>query len=314
MGWVPFFVSISCYNYFVKNTTFIIAILTVLIVLISGSGQFDTKSTVATNAKDATYYINGQAVTLKNGISEIEIVPGSASKIITRYFGNEVTHDFDKDGREDVAFLLTQETGGTGTFFYVVATLNTVDGYIGSHGLFLGDRIAPQTTEMGKGDVVVVNYADRARGESFSIQPSIGKSMWLILDTKTMQFGEVAQNFEGEADPSRMTLGMNTWKWVSTTYNNDTQVKPRDSKRFTLAFKDNETFSIGTDCNSGGGNYLVNGNKISFEKMMSTMMYCEGSQESDFVKMLGGVVSYHFTSRGELVFNLKYDGGVMVFR
>lgn len=297
-----------------RNTTFIIAILIVLTVLIFGKGQLDTKSAVATSAKDATYYINGQAVTLKNGVSETEIAPGSASKMITRYFGNEVTHDFDKDGREDIAFLLTQETGGTGTFFYVVAALNTADGYVGSHGLFLGDRIAPQTTEMGKGDVVVVNYADRARGESFTTAPSIGKSIWLLLDTRIMQFGEVAQNFEGEADPSRMTFGMNTWKWVSTTYNNDTQVKPRDPKRFTLVFKDNKTFSIGTDCNSGGGNYVVNGNKISFEKMMSTMMYCEGSQESDFMKMFGEVSSYHFTSRGELVFDLKYDSGVMLFR
>ena len=123
-------------------------------------------------------------------MSEIEATPGSASKIITRYFGNEIKHDFDGDGREDVAFLLTQETGGSGIFYYVVAALNTSKGYIGSEGFFLGDRIAPQTTEMGKGNSIVVNYAERAAGESFAIRPSVGKSVRLLLDLKTMQFNE----------------------------------------------------------------------------------------------------------------------------
>ena len=150
--------------------------------------------------KNTTYRIDGKNIELKNGISEIEGAPGSASKIVTKYFGNEVLHDLDGDGIKDVAFLLTQETGGSGIFYYVVAALNTSNGYVGSQGLFLGDRIAPQTTEAGKGKIIVVNYADRARGESFSVKPSIGKSIWLLLDPKIMQFGEVVQDFEGESN------------------------------------------------------------------------------------------------------------------
>ncbi|MEI6304792.1 MAG: hypothetical protein WCP09_02110 [Candidatus Taylorbacteria bacterium] len=146
--------------------------------------------------------IDGRLIALKNGLSSISIASGSASKITTQYFGNEVTHDFDGDGRLDTAFILTQNTGGSGTFYYVVAALNKVNGYIGSHGLLLGDRIAPQTTEMSQNkntpNVIVVNYADRKPGESFTTQPSQGKSLWLLLDPKIMQFGEVAQNFEGE--------------------------------------------------------------------------------------------------------------------
>jgi len=268
----------------------------------------------AMNAKNATYHINGQAVVLKDGMAQVETAPGSSSKIVTKYFGNEVKHDFDGDGREDVAFLLTQETGGSGTFFYVVAALNTANGYVGSDGVLLGDRIAPQTIEKGKGNVIVVNYAERKPGESFAVQPSVGKSRWFLLDPKTMQFGEVAQNFEGEADPSRMKLNMKTWNWVSTTYNDGKEVKPRDPKKFALTFNDGKTFSATTDCNGVGGEYAVSGSKISLEKMMSTLMYCEGSQETDFSKSLGEVASYHFTSRGELIFDLKYDSGVMVFR
>ena len=96
----------------------------------------------------------------------MEAAPGSASKILTRYFGNEIRHDLNGDGREDVVFLLTQETGGSGVFYYAVAALDTEQGYVGSEGLLLGDRIAPQTTEIGTGNIVIVTYADRAPGKA----------------------------------------------------------------------------------------------------------------------------------------------------
>ncbi|HBM45458.1 TPA: hypothetical protein DDZ75_00545 [Patescibacteria group bacterium] len=164
--------------------------------------------TLAQDYKNATYIIEGQPITLINGVSEIEATPDSKTKIITRYFGNQVKHDLNDDGREDVVFLLTQETGGSGVFFYVVAALNTPTGYVGSQALLLGDRIAPQTTHMDEGittkgtnrqNVVVVNYAVRLPGEPFTTRPSLGKSIWIKLDPATMQFGEVAQNFEGES-------------------------------------------------------------------------------------------------------------------
>jgi hypothetical protein len=144
--------------------------------------------------KTAAYLIDGKSIALGN--------EG------TKYFGNEVRHDLNDDGREDVAFLLTYEPGGSGTFFYVAAALNTPDGYAGSEAFLLGDRIAPQSTNIDEGltargtyrqNVIVVNYADRLPGEPFTTSPSIGKSVWLKLDPDTMRFGEVAQNFEGEA-------------------------------------------------------------------------------------------------------------------
>ncbi|HEY4486176.1 MAG TPA: hypothetical protein VJB70_00370, partial [Candidatus Paceibacterota bacterium] len=65
--------------------------------------------------------------------------------------------------------------------------------------VLLGDRIAPQTTERGEGRMVVVNYTERAYGEPMTASPSVGKNLWLLLDPKTLQFGEVVQNFEGES-------------------------------------------------------------------------------------------------------------------
>lgn len=185
-----------------KNLIYILIIVLITIgaVLYFNADKPD-EIVQAANHKDATYLIDGQSITLENGLSEIEQT-GSTVKIITRYFGNEVKAELNADSKEDIVFLLTQETGGSGQFFYVVAALNTGNGYVGSQALLLGDRIAPQTTEISTNpnhqNVIVVNYADRAPGESFTTRPSFGKSIWIKLDPATMQFGEVVQNFEGE--------------------------------------------------------------------------------------------------------------------
>ncbi len=267
---------------------------------------------VATEYKNATYMIAGQSVTLVNGYAESPAASGSVSQMATKYFGNEAIGDLNGDGVPDVGFLLTQSTGGSGTFYYAVAAIKTVDGYRGTDAVLLGDRIAPQTSEIRDGKLLI-NYADRAPGESFAVRPSNGKSLWLKLDQATMQFGIVVQNFEGEADPSIMKLTMKTWEWVSTRYNNDTTVMPKRVNAFSVTFNSDGTFSATTDCNRMSGKYVTQGKNISFSSIATTMMYCEGSQEAEFGKMLSEVQNYLFSSKGELIFNFKFDSGSFIF-
>ncbi len=163
----------------------------------------EKQATAATDYKDAEFMIDGRRVQLSNGVSEVEAAPGSAAKIVTRYFGNDYKTDLDGDGREDIAFILTQEQGGSGTFFYAVGALNTDRGYIGTDAYLLGDRIAPQSTTNSPNPrhvhVVVFNYAERKEGEPMTAQPSVGKSVYLKLDPASRQWGIVEPNFEGEA-------------------------------------------------------------------------------------------------------------------
>jgi hypothetical protein len=128
--------------------------------------------------KDVTYQIDGRPVTLVNGRSETEAAPGSTTRIITRYFGSDARGDLNGDGKEDAAFLLTQDTGGSGTFYYVVVALRTATGYQGTNAILLGDRIAPQRTII-ENATVVVNYAERGPDEPFSAKPSVGVSKYL---------------------------------------------------------------------------------------------------------------------------------------
>lgn len=198
---------IPCYDYGMKRIlTTIIAIVIIILAVnaLSKSGS-PTKVPSSTDEsyKDISYLIEGASVKLEGGIAETEAAPGSESKVKTSYFGNEIKTDLDGDSREDVAFILTQDRGGSGTFYYAVAALNTENGYIGSDGYLLGDRIAPQSTNMSQNPrhkfVVVFNYADRLRDEPMTAPPTIGKSAYLKLNPGTMQWGVVEPDFEGEA-------------------------------------------------------------------------------------------------------------------
>ncbi len=248
------------------------------------------------------------------------VIDGESMKLggDLRYFGNDLVVDLNNDGLDDRVFIVTYSPGGSGTFFYVVATLNTEAGYVGSDGYFLGDRIAPQTTELSQNpkhqNVVVVNYADRALNESMTTPPSIGKSIYLKLDNDTRQWGVVEADFLGEANPPSMTLGMKTWVWQSALYNDGREILPTKNGVFTLTFADDNTFSVTTDCNSAGGTYLISENSLTFSDIFSTEMYCENSQEAEFLKLLINTNMYHFTSRGELIFDLKFDSGTAIFR
>ena len=80
---------------------------------------------------------------------------------------------------------------------------------------------------------MVVSYADRAPDESLSTPPSVNKSIWLKLDPATLQFGEILQSFEGEADSAAMTLDMKTWVWVRA-YTTTGARSPAASRRIHL--------------------------------------------------------------------------------
>jgi len=138
--------------------------------------------------KNGTYLVDGQEITLVDGVAEVELAPGSASKQVTRFFGNGVEIDLNSDGLMDSAFLLQQESGGSGTFYFVVAALKTADGYLGTNAIFLGDRIAPQSTNIDPNNPsqFIVNYADRNASEPLTSPPTVGVSRTFKLENGSL--------------------------------------------------------------------------------------------------------------------------------
>jgi hypothetical protein len=173
----------------------IIAWIVALMVLLVGgffalNAYIYEQKQAPSDYKAATYMIEGKPTTIDG--------------TTTRYFGNELKTDLNGDGITDIAFIITQSPGGSGTFYYAVGAVQDADGrYQGTDGYLLGDRIAPQTTNVSMNPahkyVVVFNYADRAPGEPMTTRPSMGKSAYLKLVPETMQWAIVVPDFEGES-------------------------------------------------------------------------------------------------------------------
>lgn len=174
----------------------ILTIILILIVAVAvfwftlGVKDYGVKNYDAKDYKNISYEINGEEVILINGKSEKEAAPGAASKIITQYFGNELKNDFNNDGAEDIAFILVQNSGGTGTFYYLAVALKINNGYKGTNAVFIGDRIIPQAVEF-KDKKIIVMYLDRKKDESFAETPSIATSISISIMIENGRLAEV---------------------------------------------------------------------------------------------------------------------------
>ena len=140
--------------------------------------------TVGKDPQNCTYMIDGQPITLIDGIAEKDLAPGSDSKLVTRFFGNTIQVDLNGDGAMDTALLLVQDSGGSGTFYFVAVAFKTASGYVGSNAIVIGDRIAPQSIIVDAENPLrfIVNYAERKADEPMSVRPSIGVSKAFKLE------------------------------------------------------------------------------------------------------------------------------------
>lgn len=154
-----------------------------------GSNASDRLNHDATDPFNATYRIEGRALSLMDGRSELPAAPGSAIKTRTVVMGQPVYGDMDGDGDEDAVLLLTHDPGGSGTFYYFAVAINANGRYQGTNAVLLGDRIAPMSIGLRNG-AVVVNYADRRAKEPMSTKPSVEQTTVLVL--KNDQLIEIA--------------------------------------------------------------------------------------------------------------------------
>lgn len=143
-------------------------------------------NTTSLDPLNATYRIDGVAVTLVNGRSEQPAAPHSAETMKTQIFGVPVLGEINGTTTDVAAVILTQDGGGSGTFYYVAVALGSAStGTIGTNAVFLGDRIAPDTIQITNG-IVTVNYADRKVTDPMSTPPSVGVSKYLVVAGTTL--------------------------------------------------------------------------------------------------------------------------------
>jgi len=153
---------------------------------------FDGESCVVQGASlgpdplNTTYSIESESITLKDGYAEKEIVPGAASKIKVGVFGGLSYEDLNGDELEDGVLILTYNAGGSGTFYYIAASLQDQGGYKGTDAVLLGDRISPKDIQIEEG-VITVNYADRYPWEPLTATTTVNKTKSLEVKQEELQ-------------------------------------------------------------------------------------------------------------------------------
>ncbi len=107
--------------------------------------------------------------------------------------------------------------------------------------------------------------------------------------------------------PASALLGK--WVWSQTTTEGKT-ILPTKSGKFSITFEADGKVGGTTDCNGFFGSYKVGTEGvISFGPIGSTLMFCEGSQESQFTGPLANVSSYAIENDRKLVLKLKDNKG-----
>jgi uncharacterized protein len=118
--------------------------------------SFDDAAPAGGGAANATYTIDGTPIRLASGRYAAPAAPGSSALRQVALVGAPARGNL--GGRPVEAVVLSDDGGGSGTFFYVAVV---PEGGRPTPAVFLGDRIAYRSVAIGSG-AVVVSYLDRA--------------------------------------------------------------------------------------------------------------------------------------------------------
>jgi heat shock protein HslJ len=102
------------------------------------------------------------------------------------------------------------------------------------------------------------------------------------------------------------------WVWRYTKSVDGKQVQAPIGDKFILTLKKDKTLHSTTDCNSLSGSYTTSKDILVFSSLISTLMFCENSHESDYVKKLTETMAYELKGN-TLHLILAKNTGTLVF-
>ncbi len=157
-----------------------------------------------------------------------------------------------------------------------------------------------------------VRYVNEAEGLELwnkGIEVTLKRGETLLFQGRTTQGSMVG-------DPLLYVFAGPTWVWYETQYPGGASVYPQNTGKFTISFDSAKgQVSGNTDCNGFSGEYTSGAaNTLSFKPFVSTLMYCEGSQEKEFIDMVMNSDRYIFSESGDLVLVVKGEAGLVILK
>lgn len=130
----------------------------------------------------------------------------------------------------------------------------------------------------------------------------------------TAQTEEDASAEDGSTEAAANELTAVVWQWQRTQMNDDTTTIPATPANYTLNFAADGSVAIQADCNSGSGSYTQEANLLTFGAIATTLMACPDESQADaYLQQLNQVGSYFITEEGNLILEIQFDSGSMIF-
>ena len=94
-------------------------------------------------------------INLSDGIYQEKIAPDSATELVIKLSDKVAFGDLNGDEAEDGAVMLICDPGGSGTFYELVAVINSKGKPQHAASVFLGDRLKVEEVDISSGQIVV---------------------------------------------------------------------------------------------------------------------------------------------------------------
>lgn len=193
----------------------------------------------------------------------------------------------------------------------------------------------------GERTVIMALDADAAKKATMAIDtqdgtpPSVEQGTWVVAEngdvtvllgaSTTLRFG-VAPDVLVAREPDAETWGRDglvlaraalplatEWRWTETERPDGTRIVPEAGKTFVVRLGSDLRFTVTGDCNTIAGMFsLRRGSLIAITDLVSTKMFCEGSQEPLFLEDFANSASYAVKKGGLSLIGAE-NGRIMSF-
>ncbi len=235
----------------------------------------------------------------------------SASEVVVQ-LSDQMAMDELSNGRQGLAVILISQTGGTGTF-YDLAVLSDENGQLAPAAVtYLGDRIIINDIAIQDGQIVL-DMVIQGQDDPFCCPTQQVIQTYELQEDELVQ---VASVVVGTVEPQSEELPQITeiiWKWQRmVTPVEEIIIDEPDKYTFELQ-PDGQQINVVSDCNTGAGEYEIDGSSISINITSTTLALCEEGSHSDlFFRSLNEAAIY-FTENDMLLIDLPADGGTLSF-
>lgn len=191
------------------------------------------------------------------------------------------------------------------------------------------DKTATFTQDYQNGEAPIVETGTWTEGENRGVTVTLDKKGETPLPEPTVMvftFSDLNAGVLTLQEPQEAGFGSEglvmqnilpwvnkKWMWSKTVMSDGATTQANREKGFSITFVKEGSAHITTDCNNGNGAYtLTSETGMVIGPVATTMMYCEGSQETVFYQQINNIDSYLYKD-GQLHLLLKFDSGTMTF-